>query len=173
LSADDFQPVAIIGRGAFGEVRVCRKKDSGEIVAIKKMKKEEMIYKNQVGHVRAERNVLANADIPWIVDLICSFQDDKFLYLVMEYLPGGDLMTLLMKKDILTEEEAKFYMAESVTPTPFMFFNSIDSSSRTSSQNELYSQRFKTRQHPSRSQGAHQTLGLRSVQTSRNRTKIT
>ena len=80
------------------------------------MKKEEMIYKNQVGHVRAERNVLANADIPWIVDLICSFQDDKFLYLVMEYLPGGDLMTLLMKKDILTEEEAKFYMAESVRP---------------------------------------------------------
>ena len=78
------------------------------------MKKEEMIYKNQVGHVRAERNVLANADIPWIVSLICSFQDDKFLYLVMEYLPGGDLMTLLMKKDILTEREAKFYMAESV-----------------------------------------------------------
>jgi serine/threonine kinase 38 len=100
---------------------VCRKKDSGEIVAIKKMKKEEMIYKNQVGHVRAERNVLANADIPWIVDLICSFQDDKFLYLVMEYLPGGDLMTLLMKKDILTEEEAKFYMAESVTPHPLCF----------------------------------------------------
>ena len=100
-------------------MRVCRKKDSKEIVAIKKMKKEEMIYKNQVGHVRAERNVLANADIPWIVDLICSFQDDKYLYLVMEYLPGGDLMTLLMKKDILTEKEAKFYMAESVShPVP-------------------------------------------------------
>ena len=64
LTADDFEPVAIIGRGAFGEVRVCRKKDTGEIVAIKKMKKEEMIYKNQVGHVRAERNVLAHADIP-------------------------------------------------------------------------------------------------------------
>lgn len=73
-----------------------------------------MIYKNQVGHVRAERNVLAHANIPWIVDLICSFQDNKYLYLVMEYLPGGDLMTLLMKKDILTENEAKFYMAESV-----------------------------------------------------------
>ncbi len=102
------------------------------------MKKEEMIYKNQVGHVRAERNVLANADIPWIVDLICSFQDDKFLYLVMEYLPGGDLMTLLMKKDILTEEEAKFYMAESVTPTPFLFFISIDTCSGTSAQNELH-----------------------------------
>ena len=73
-----------------------------------------MIHKNQVGHVKAERNVLAFAVNPWIVSLICSFQDQKFLYLVMEYLPGGDLMTLLMKKDILTEKEAKFYMAESV-----------------------------------------------------------
>jgi serine/threonine kinase 38 len=106
--------VAIIGRGAFGEVRICKRKETGEIVAIKKMKKEEMIFKNQIGHVRAERNVLASADIPWIVDLICSFQDNNYLYLVMEYLPGGDLMTLLMKKDILTEKEAKFYMAESV-----------------------------------------------------------
>lgn len=44
----------------------------------------------------------------------CSFQDDKNLYLVMEYLPGGDLMTLLMKKDILNESEAKFYMLELV-----------------------------------------------------------
>jgi len=49
---------------------------------------------------------------PWIVDLKASFQDDDYLYLVMEFLPGGDFMCLLMKKDILTEAEAKFYMAE-------------------------------------------------------------
>ncbi len=52
--------------------------------------------------------------MPWVVELKFSFQDDKYLYLVMEYLAGGDLMTLLMKKDILTEEEAKFYIAELV-----------------------------------------------------------
>lgn len=74
-----------------------------------------MEYKNQVGHVRAERDILATAANHWIVQLKCSFQDDKYLYLVMEYLAGGDLMTLLMKRDILTEEEAKFYMAESVS----------------------------------------------------------
>ena len=73
-----------------------------------------MEYKNQVAHVRAERDVLAQASNPWIVELKCSFQDEKFLYLVMEYLAGGDLMTLLMKRDILTEDESKFYMAESV-----------------------------------------------------------
>ena len=69
----DFDPIKIIGRGAFGEVRVCREKKSRDIVAIKKMKKNEMIYKNQVAHVRAERDILALAKNPWIVDLKCSF----------------------------------------------------------------------------------------------------
>jgi len=76
----------IIGRGAFGEVRVCRDKKTRDVVAIKKMKKNEMIYKNQVAHVRAERDILALANNPWIVDLKCSFQDEKHLYLVMEFL---------------------------------------------------------------------------------------
>jgi len=78
------------------------------------MKKNEMIYKNQVAHVRAERDILAHADNPWIVELKCSFQDEKYLYLVMEFLQGGDLMTLLMEKDILSEEMSRFYIAETV-----------------------------------------------------------
>jgi len=60
----DFEPIAIIGRGAFGEVRVVRSKISGEILAMKKMNKSEMIRKNQVQHIRAERNVLALANNP-------------------------------------------------------------------------------------------------------------
>ena len=81
---------------------------------MKKMKKKEMLKKNQVGHVRAERDILAKSNNPWIVDLKFSFQDENNLYLVMEYLPGGDLMNLLIKKDILTEEESRFYVAEMV-----------------------------------------------------------
>jgi serine/threonine kinase 38 len=114
ISARDFEPIAIIGRGAFGEVRVCRWKDTAEVVAMKKMNKSEMVYKNQVPHILAEKNVLSSAAGPWIVELKCSFQDDKYLYLVMEYLAGGDLMTLLMKKDILAEDEAKMYIAETI-----------------------------------------------------------
>ncbi|CAD8140690.1 unnamed protein product [Paramecium pentaurelia] len=115
LNIEDFQPLAIIGRGAFGEVRLCRHVPSQQIVAVKKMKKHEMIYKNQIGHVTNERKVLEEAKgNNWIVEMKCSFQDEKNLYLVMEYLPGGDLMTLLMKKDILSEAEARFYMAELV-----------------------------------------------------------
>ena len=114
ISIFDFVPIKIIGKGAFGEVRLCKYIPTDDIVAIKKMKKEEMHKKNQVLHVRAERDVLSEAKNQWIVELKFSFQDQNYLYLGMEYLPGGDLMTLLMARDILPEEDAKFYAAEMV-----------------------------------------------------------
>lgn len=114
ISIFDFESIGIIGRGAFGEVRVVRNKTTGEVLALKKMNKSEMVRKNQVQHVRAERNVLAKANNPWIVELIYSFQDEKYLYLAMEYLPGGDLMNILIKRDILPQDEARFYIAEMV-----------------------------------------------------------
>ena len=73
ITVRDFEPLSIIGRGAFGEVRICRVKATGEVVAMKKMKKSEMVYKNQVAHVKAEREVLVKAKNPWIVDLKYSF----------------------------------------------------------------------------------------------------
>ena len=114
LSIFDFEPIKIIGQGAFGEVRVCKYIPTNDIVAIKKMKKLEMHEKNQILHVRAEREVLSEAKNDWIVNLKFSFQDNKYLYLGMEYLPGGDLMSLLMDRDILPELDAKFYAAELV-----------------------------------------------------------
>jgi serine/threonine kinase 38 len=83
-------------------------------MAIKKMRKEDMYQKNQIMHVRTEKEILTTANSPWVVNLRYSFQDEAFLYLVMDFLPGGDLMSLLMKKDILSEEEARFYIAEMV-----------------------------------------------------------
>jgi serine/threonine kinase 38 len=114
ITVFDFEPIKIIGKGAFGEVRVVRHKQSGEIMAMKKLNKTEMIYKNQIQHVKAEREVLTHTNNPWIVELKCSFQDERCLYLVMEYLAGGDLMTLLIKKNILSEAESRFYIAECV-----------------------------------------------------------
>jgi len=108
----DFDCIKTIGRGAFGEVRVVRKKEDNKVYALKMMRKKEMIAKKQVTHIRAERNLLAAADNTWLVKLHFSFQDDMFLYLVMEYCAGGDLMTILMREDILSEPCTKFYMAE-------------------------------------------------------------
>ena len=106
--------MSIIGRGAFGEVRICRHRQTGEVIAMKKMKKDEMDIKNQIEHIKAERDVLVKAKNEWIVDLKQSFQDSHYLYLIMEFLAGGDLMTLLMRKDVLTEEESRFYIAETI-----------------------------------------------------------
>ena len=111
-SIRDYTSLAIIGRGAFGEVHVCREKKTGQIVAVKKIRKDVLKIKNQVIHVRNEQLFMSKVKSPWIVELKASFQEDDYLYLVMEYLPGGDFMNLLIKKDILTEDEAKFYTAE-------------------------------------------------------------
>ncbi|KAG9157039.1 hypothetical protein Leryth_009084 [Lithospermum erythrorhizon] len=94
--------------------RLCREKKSGNIYAMKKLKKSEMLSRGQVEHVKAERNLLAEVASHCIVKLYYSFQDDEYLYLIMEYLPGGDMMTLLMREDILSEDVAKFYIAQSV-----------------------------------------------------------
>ena len=112
LGAADFEAIKVIGKGAFGEVRLVQKVDTGHIYAMKVLRKSEMVSKEQVGHVRAERDALVEADHQWVVKMFFSFQDPTNLYLVMEFLPGGDLMTLLMKEDTLSEEVAQFYMAE-------------------------------------------------------------
>lgn len=116
MSVDAFDQLDIIGRGAFGEVRLVKEKDTGSVYAMKKLRKSEMVSKGQVHHVRAELDVMSQVDDsnPWVVKLHYSFSDDDFLYLVMEYVPGGDLMSLLMKRDILTEEETRFYVAQTI-----------------------------------------------------------
>ncbi|KAJ3925789.1 MAG: kinase-like domain-containing protein [Lentinula lateritia] len=114
LGLDDFRTVKVIGKGAFGEVRLVQKTDTGKIYAMKTLKKDEMLKKDQLAHVRAERDVLAESNSPWVVQLFYSFQDPSYLYLIMEFLPGGDLMTMLIKYDTFSEDVTRFYMAECV-----------------------------------------------------------
>jgi serine/threonine kinase 38 len=89
-----------------------QKKDTGHIYAMKILRKKDMLLKEQVAHARAERDILAEADHQWIVKMYYSFQDARNLYLVMEFLPGGDMMTLLMKLEIFPEDMTQFYVAE-------------------------------------------------------------
>ncbi|TWW56388.1 Serine/threonine-protein kinase 38 [Takifugu flavidus] len=114
LGLEDFESLKVIGRGAFGEVRLVQKKDTGHVYAMKILRKADMLEKEQVGHIRAERDILVEADSLWVVKMFYSFQDKMNLYLIMEFLPGGDMMTLLMKKDTLSEEATQFYIAETV-----------------------------------------------------------
>jgi tRNA A-37 threonylcarbamoyl transferase component Bud32 len=114
MGPTDFEPLVVIGRGAFGEVKLVRHKEDGKIYAMKTMHKTMMILKNQSSHVRAERDALAAAENQWIVNLHFSFQDEDHLYLVMDFCAGGDLMTLLIKEDVLPEAWVKFYAAEAI-----------------------------------------------------------
>merc|ERR550539_2270810 len=95
LGVDDFDPIKVIGRGAFGEVRLVQKIDTGHVYAMKILRKTDMVAKEQLAHVRAERDILVEADHTWVVKMYYSFQDPINLYLIMEFLPGGDMMTYL------------------------------------------------------------------------------
>src|SRR5271169_4458556 len=114
LGLDDFHTIRVIGKGAFGEVRLVQKTDTGKIYAMKTILKTDAIKKEQLAHVRSERDVLAESDSVWICSLYYSFQDRGYLYLIMEFLPGGDLMSLLIKEDTFSENMTRFYMAECV-----------------------------------------------------------
>uniref|UniRef100_A0A0G4HBB1 non-specific serine/threonine protein kinase n=1 Tax=Chromera velia CCMP2878 TaxID=1169474 RepID=A0A0G4HBB1_9ALVE len=112
---DDFDKLTIVGHGAFGLVYLVRKRASGEVFALKQLKKSELMYKNQVEHVRNEKEALAvGFSSQWVAALHHAFCDELFLYLVMEYLPGGDLMTHLIRQDRFSEDATKFYIAELV-----------------------------------------------------------
>lgn len=110
--ADDYETLKLIGKGAFGEVKLVRKKTDKKIYALKSLVKTQMVAGDQVARVRAERDILAESDSPWVVKLFTTFQDTKFLYMLMEFLPGGDLMTMLIKYDIFSEDITRFYIAE-------------------------------------------------------------
>ncbi|KAK3688310.1 kinase-like domain-containing protein [Podospora appendiculata] len=111
---ENYTTVKIIGKGAFGEVKLVQKKADGKVYAMKSLIKTEMFKKDQLAHVRAERDILAESDSPWVVKLYTTFQDVNFLYMLMEFLPGGDLMTMLIKYEIFSEDITRFYIAEIV-----------------------------------------------------------
>lgn len=114
MTEDDFEMISIIGRGAFGEVILVKHKKEDKYYAMKKLRKADMLRKEQVNHAWSERHVLVAANHPFICQLCYAFQNKDYLYLVMEFLPGGDLMTLLIERDTLSEDEARFYVAEMI-----------------------------------------------------------
>ncbi|XP_078255058.1 serine/threonine-protein kinase MRCK alpha-like isoform X8 [Rhinoraja longicauda] len=115
LHKEDFEILKVIGRGAFGEVAVVKLKNAEKVFAMKILNKWEMLKRAETACFREERDVLVNGDSQWITTLHYAFQDDNYLYLVMDYYVGGDLLTLLSKfEDRLPEDMAKFYLAEMV-----------------------------------------------------------
>uniref|UniRef100_A0A8C4ETL8 Rho-associated protein kinase 1 n=1 Tax=Dicentrarchus labrax TaxID=13489 RepID=A0A8C4ETL8_DICLA len=113
MKAIDYEVVKVIGRGAFGEVQLVRHKATSKVYAMKLLSKFEMIKRSDSAFFWEERDIMAFANSSWVVQLFFAFQDDRYLYMVMEYMPGGDLVNLMSNYDV-PEKWARFYTAEVV-----------------------------------------------------------
>ncbi|XP_027669868.1 citron Rho-interacting kinase isoform X7 [Falco biarmicus] len=112
-SMKDFEVKSVVGCGHFADVKVVREKVTGDVYAMKVMSKESLLAQENVSFFEEERSVLSQSTSPWIPQLQYAFQDKKNLYLVMEYHPGGDLLSLLNRYgDQLDESMVQFYLAE-------------------------------------------------------------
>ncbi|RYP32790.1 hypothetical protein DL767_005038 [Monosporascus sp. MG133] len=112
LRHGDFQILTQVGQGGYGQVYLAQKKDTKEVCALKIMNKKLLFKLDEVRHVLTERDILTTANSEWLVRLLYSFQDDKSIYLAMEYVPGGDFRTLLNNTGVLSNRHARFYIAE-------------------------------------------------------------
>ncbi|GFP53873.1 serine/threonine-protein kinase SCH9 [Trichoderma asperellum] len=124
----DFEILKLIGKGTFGQVYQVRKKDTQRIYAMKVLQKKVIVQKKEVAHTVGERNILvrtATSDSPFIVGLKFSFQTPSELYLVTDYMSGGELFWHLQKEGRFDEKRAKFYIAELILAIQHLHNNDI------------------------------------------------
>ena len=97
--------LSVIGKGSYAKVVLIRKKSTGVLYALKSMKKKHIERKKQENRILTEKEILAEVRHPFLVGMKASFQNDKKLFLVLEYCPGGELFALLIKKKRFTEDQ--------------------------------------------------------------------
>eukprot|EP00927_Polykrikos_kofoidii_P052845 TRINITY_DN4683_c0_g1_i5.p1 TRINITY_DN4683_c0_g1~~TRINITY_DN4683_c0_g1_i5.p1 ORF type:complete len:330 (+),score=60.21 TRINITY_DN4683_c0_g1_i5:68-1057(+) len=109
---DDFQLLKVIGKGSYGKVMLVQHTKDNSVYAMKMLRKENIVKRNQVEHTKAERNVLEAVNHPFIVNLFYAFQTPKKLYFVLEFCPGGELFFHLSRAGRFAEGRCRFYAAE-------------------------------------------------------------
>ncbi|XP_017071055.1 citron Rho-interacting kinase isoform X1 [Drosophila eugracilis] len=108
VNADDFLIKTLIGQGYFGNVHLVVERQTNDIYAMKKIKKSVVT----TSQVKEERDIMSTRNSEWLINLQYAFQDNDNLYLVMEYMPGGDLLSLMSRHGPFDEDLARFYLAE-------------------------------------------------------------
>lgn len=93
----DFEVTRTLGTGSFGRVCLALHRPTGQYYAMKKLRKSDVLRLKQVEHTNNERFLLSQVDHPFIVKMACTFQDERHLYIMLEYICGGELFTLLRK----------------------------------------------------------------------------
>lgn len=126
IKLSDFEILQTVGVGSFGRVRICKNKKSGKVYVMKMLKKSEIIRQKQVDHLYSEYNILSIMNHPFIVELKgVNVIHPKYLYLILEYVPGGELFTLLRNNTCFPIEQARFYAAHIVTIFEYLHDRSI------------------------------------------------
>jgi serine/threonine protein kinase len=122
---EDFELHETLGTGTFGRVRLVKHKKTDQYYAMKILKKQTIIRLKQVEHISNERELLLLVTSPFCVTLYKTFQDDIKLYMILEYIPGGELFTHIRKAGKFPNDVAKFYTAELVCALEALHANEI------------------------------------------------
>ena len=125
ISMDDFTLLKCIGKGSYGKVLLARHTATQEVVALKILKKNHILRRNQIQHTKTERKVLERMDHPFIVQLRYAFQSPKKLYMATEYCPGGEIFYHLQKAGRFNERTVCFYTACCVQALQFLHENGV------------------------------------------------
>ncbi|KAL0489772.1 glucocorticoid-regulated kinase [Acrasis kona] len=112
VTLEDFDLLKLVGRGNFAKVMQVRKKDTGKIYAIKILNKKKLEESEQLEHIKTERTVLQYVEHPFLVRLDYAFQTQEKLYMVMDFINGGELFFHLKNEKRFEEKRVKFYAAE-------------------------------------------------------------
>ena len=119
-SENDFDIIKLISNGAYGAVYLVKHKETRQRFALKKINKQNLILRNQVDQVFAERDIMSFSDNPFVVSMYCSFETRKHLCMVMEYVEGGDCAILLKNMGPFPPDMARFYFAETVLAVEYL-----------------------------------------------------
>jgi len=119
-SKDDFTLLRMLGKGAFAKVYQVRLRATGEIFAMKVLSKAGLAEQNEVEHTMGERSILLQVDHPFVVSMFYAFQSVSKLFFILEYVPGGELFTLLQKSKRFSLDQARLYAAEIVLALEYL-----------------------------------------------------
>mmetsp|Transcript_81445 Transcript_81445/g.230790 ORF Transcript_81445/g.230790 Transcript_81445/m.230790 type:complete len:320 (-) Transcript_81445:125-1084(-) len=108
----DFEMIRTLGCGSFGRVKLSKYKKDGKHYAVKFMKKHEIIKLKQVDHINNEKRLMSQIDYPFVVNMMGYAKDEHYVYIVMEIISGGELFTHLRRARKFTDDQSKFYAAQ-------------------------------------------------------------
>ncbi|ORX79762.1 protein kinase-A catalytic subunit [Anaeromyces robustus] len=119
-SLNDFERLITLGTGTFGRVFLVKRRGTNNYYAMKAMKKSEVVRLRQVEHINSEKEIISSVHHPFIVNMLCTFQDVNYLYMIMEYIIGGELFLHLRRAGNFPPPQAKFYAAEVILALKYL-----------------------------------------------------